>query len=99
MREDAEVVMKFEPTDWVLYNHLLDMREWNTIRPHGPGNYMPALDLANKLLLENTGGIGALSLLFFSDGKPSDRGNFAEKMGKIASAFGRQCSITCIGMA
>jgi len=99
MREHAEVVMKFEPTDWVLYNELLDMREWSTIRPHGPGNYMPALDLANKLLLENMGGSCALSLLFFSDGKPSDSGNFAKKMKKIPSAFGRRLSITCIGMA
>ena len=38
-------------------------------------------------------------MLFFSDGRPSDRGDFAARMGKIASQFGRRLSVTCIGMA
>lgn len=99
MSDQAQVVICAEPTDWVLYNKLVDLREWSNIRPRGPGNYLPALDLAERLLLRNTEGSCALSLLFFSDGRPSDRGDFAGRMGKIASRFGRRLSITCIGMA
>jgi len=50
MRDRAELVMAFEPTDWVLYNMILDMREWTKMRPHGPRNYMPALELAEQRL-------------------------------------------------
>ena len=100
MSDEARCVIRAEPTDWVLYNKLVDLREWSNIRPRGPGNYMPALDLAEQLLLCNTEGSCALSsLLFFSDGRPSDRGDFAARMGKIASRFGRRLSITCVGMA
>jgi hypothetical protein len=38
MRDRGEVVMRAEPTDWVLYNTLVDLREWDKIRPSGPGN-------------------------------------------------------------
>ena len=54
MRDTAEVVIKYEPIDWVLYNKFLDMREWTTARPRGPGNYMPALELAGDLLKLNS---------------------------------------------
>ena len=45
----------------------------------------------------------ALYLLFFSDGRPSDpardRPQIVEKIGELASKFGRRLSISCIGMA
>lgn len=59
MREAAEVVVEAEPLSWVLYNKL---REWMHLRPSGPGNYMPALILAEQLLAKNTFGNCALSL-------------------------------------
>jgi len=99
MKEEAHVVMKFEPINWILYNKIIDLREWKKLRPSGPGNYMPALDTAEKLLLENKGAACALSLMFFSDGRPSDKGDFSSKMGKIAAKFGRRLSFVCIGMA
>jgi len=99
MRETAEVVIGCEPVDWVLYNKFLDMREWTKARPSGPGNYMPALELAGDLLNANSCAGCALSLLFFSDGKPSDIGDFSSLMGDIASKFGRRLSFTCVGMA
>jgi len=99
MKDEAYVVMKYEPTDWVLYNKLIDMREWNELKPSGPGNYMPSLEKAELLLTRNLNSKCALSLLFFSDGKPSDRGDFAGKMGNVVSKFGRRLSIACIGMA
>ena len=38
MRDEAEVVLRAEPTDWVLYNKLVDLREWDKVRPSGHGN-------------------------------------------------------------
>ena len=98
MGEKARAFLQCAPTTWHLYNKLVDMREWSVERPRGPGNYMPALEEAGRLLQINTCGSCALSLLFFSDGKPSDRGEFVAAMGKIASRFGRRLSVACIGM-
>lgn len=99
MQDSAEVVLRCEPIDWVLYNTLLDFREWSTLKPHGPGNYMPALDKAETLLGVNSFGNCNLALVFCSDGKPSDTGDFAGRVGKIASRFGRRLTVCCIGMA
>jgi len=99
MKEEAEIVMILEPMDWVLYNKLVDLREWSELRPSGAGNYMPALEAAERLLSYNPHSSCSLSVMFFSDGRPSDKGNFAEKVGQIASKYGRRLTVCCIGMA
>ncbi|KAL7548558.1 hypothetical protein ACHAWF_012911 [Thalassiosira exigua] len=104
MKDDgAEVIMKHEPTTWVLYNKLVDMREWTTNKPAGHGYYLPAIDEAEKLLTSNANAGCSLSLLFFSDGSPSDhhteRPEIVKRLGELASKFGRRLSIACIGMA
>jgi hypothetical protein len=99
MQEDSKVLYECFPIDWTLYCGFVENREWDKIRPSGPGNYLPALELAERLLGKNPCGSCALSLMFFSDGKPSDRGPFVEKMGAIASKFGRRLTVCCIGMA
>ena len=99
MRDTAQLVLEFEPLNWILYNKLIDMREWENCRPSGPGNYLPALVMAEELLAANSLGTCALSLLFFSDGRPSDQGPFATKMGEIASKYRRRLTFSCIGMA
>ena len=101
MREQAEVVLRYEPTDMVLYNKLVDLREWSTLKPASHGNYIPALHKAEELLRVNDLGTCAPSLFFFSDGKPSDsyKADIAPLMGKIASRFGRRLTVCCIGMA
>ena len=99
MKDEAEVVIEYAPLDWILYNELIDMREWDICRPSGPGNYLPALERAEALLASNSLGTCALSLVFFSDGKPSDHGPFVEKMGEIASKYRRRLSVCCVGIA
>ena len=37
MRDEEEVVLKYELTDWVLYNKFIDLRNWTEERPAGPG--------------------------------------------------------------
>ena len=44
MKEDEEVVIQCEPTSWVLYNKLIDFREWTNLRPSGHGFYNPAIE-------------------------------------------------------
>ena len=99
MRDYAEIIFNCETIDWVLYNKFIDLRHWTEHRPSGPGNYMPALDAADDLLMKNHGSNCSLSLMFFSDGRPSDYGDFPKRMGKIAAKFGRRLSVACIGMA
>ena len=100
----ATVIVQTEPPTWILYNKLVDMREWTRHKPAGHGYYLPAIELAETLLLNKnatTAGC-AVSLLFLSDGKPSDQcksSTIAQRFGQVASRFGRRLSITCIGMA
>ena len=99
MKEEAQVCMVLEPMDWVLYNKLVDLREWSELKPSGQGYYLPALEAAERLLSFNPHSSCSLSLMFFSDGRPSDKGDFAEKVGQIASQYGRRLTVCCIGMA
>ena len=109
MRQSGEVLLAFRPMDWVLYNDMLEMRD--TERARGDGNYLPALDVAEVLLQSNTHGSCALLLLFLSDGKPSDRlpkgtlvntseyhrHEACDRIGEIASRFGRRLTVGTIG--
>ena len=101
MRETAEVILECEPSDYVLYNKLVDLREWAHHRPSGPGNYEPALEQAELLLNKNLSGSCAVTLFFFSDGRPSDpnKHDIPAKMGAMASRFGRRLTVHCVGMA
>ena len=100
MRDEAEVLLEYEPMTNVLYNKVIDLRDWANLRPRGPGNYIPAIEAAEKLLTTNTSAGCALSLLFFSDGRPSDKkGDFTSSIGELAAKFGRRLSLACIGMA
>jgi len=103
MKEEPTVLCRFEPSTWVLYNRLVDLREWTTAKPEGHGNYLPALEVASKLLDTNTSTGCSLALFFFSDGKPSDplhdRPRISQMMGEIAAKYGRRLVISCVGMA
>ena len=103
INDTAEVVLRYEPTTWVLYNKLVENSEWLNIKPRGHGYFLPALKLATGLLNANRLSSCSLSLLFLSDGKPSDNpetfDKIYEEMGKIASSFGSRLNLSCIGMA
>jgi Mg-chelatase subunit ChlD/Pyruvate/2-oxoacid:ferredoxin oxidoreductase delta subunit len=100
MQDEAKVLLICEPTDWCLYNRLVDYRNWTEMKPSGHGNYLPALEKANELLSLNTTGTCALALLFLSDGRPSDpMEDHTQKLGEMASQFGRRLTVSCIGMA
>ena len=113
MCSESVVLIDRQPHDWLLFNRLVDLlREQE---PHFDGNYIPALDAAERLLLANEFGACALTLFFLSDGKPSDRvpsgtffggdslGAMISMMGKridsLASRFGRRLSVITVGFA
>ncbi|CAM9693402.1 unnamed protein product, partial [Hapterophycus canaliculatus] len=70
MRNEAEVIFEREPMGLVLYNRLVGLHDEGVPRAHG--NFLPALDKAKRLLHSKVHGGCALSLLFLSDGRPSD---------------------------
>ncbi|GKY92586.1 hypothetical protein MPSEU_000228700 [Mayamaea pseudoterrestris] len=103
MRQTATVVIRHEPMTWVLYNKLVDLREWTNLKPEGPGFYLPALKEVHSLLRANDLGSCALSVFFFSDGRPSESQSstkqIVDAVGTLASQFGRRLSLCCVGMA
>lgn len=109
---ESSIVIDRQPTDWVLFNSLVCLLR--SSEPHFDGNYLPALDTAERLLMLNSTGSCALSLFFLSDGKPSDklpRGSDSSKSTRVmtslvsaridalASRFGRRLSVTTFGFA
>ena len=70
MNASCTVLVDKEPIDWILYNKLIGLLR--SAEPIADGNYVPAFAEAERLLSSNPLGSCALSLLFLSDGKPSD---------------------------
>ena len=100
------ILVDRKPHDWLLFNSVVDLLR--TQEPYFAGNYLPALDAAERLLLSNTFGNCILSLLFLSDGRPSDsvpRGSggytslMSDRIDSLASRFGRRLSIVTVGFA
>jgi hypothetical protein len=106
MRESGEIMLKYHPFDWILYNHLVDLMQRS--KPSNGGFYFPALDAAESLLSVNRNRNCALALFFLSDGRPSDkmkRGDFGgyeyttmtryckERIGRLARCFGKRLAV------
>ena len=101
------VLIDRKPHDWLLFNSVVDLLRKQ--EPYFAGNYIPALDAAEKLLLSNTYGNCILSLFFLSDGRPSDvlsRGSIGghdslmgNRIDSLASRFGRRLSVVTVGFA
>lgn len=115
----ARIVFEREPVIWVLYNKLLNRRDLGgqfRARQHMriidsivcDSNYLPALEKAHELLKKYIHAECALSMMFLSDGSPTDAGSLGlvpsaaiEKIcnatANIASEFGDQLNLTMIG--
>lgn len=86
MGAGSKVLIDRQPHDWLLFNKVVDLLR--TQEPCFDGNYVPALDAAERLLLSNEFGACALTLFFLSDGKPSDR------LPKKTMESGSTCTVT-----
>lgn len=75
MRTDAAITIFMEPISWTLFNKIVDLAN-KTEYGKGHGNYIPALNLAFKTLVETSTDDCALLLLFLSDGRPSDKNKY-----------------------
>ena len=110
MSGSGMVIIDRMPHDWLLFNSVIDLLR--TSEPHFDGNYMSALDAAERLLMLNSLGNCALALFFLSDGKPSDHmpsgrhGGIASlaalisaRIDVLCSHFGRRLAVTTFGFA
>ncbi|CAM9413078.1 unnamed protein product, partial [Ectocarpus sp. 12 AP-2014] len=100
MRDSAEVVFEREPMGLVLYNKFVGLHDQS--RPRSHGMFLPALNEAERLLKSQVHGGCALSLMFLSDGRPSDQGSspmhvIADRVRSLAEVFGQQLSVTTLG--
>lgn len=108
MQDYATIALEREPMGLVLYNQLVGL--YDAATPQRNGNFLPALDEAKRLLIRHTHGGCALSLLFLSDGRPSDytaylgAGNYREAariitshVHALAKVFEHQLSVSTIG--
>ena len=80
MRTEAAINTQIymEPVSWTLYNKIVDLAN-ETDRGKGHGNYIPALNLAFKTLVETNTDDCALLILFLSDGRPSDKNKYESR--------------------
>lgn len=109
MHDKGEVAFEREPMGLVLYNKFVDLHNNGVPRSHG--NFLPALELAQSLLEGQCHGSCAMSLLFLSDGKPSDQTEMVYSLGlpreeaiagritSLAESFGQQLSVSTLGFA
>lgn len=111
MRDVGEVVFEREPMGVVLYNKFVDLHDYSTPRSHG--NYLPALDTVEDLITSGSHGWCALSLLFLSDGRPSDHSTsfvdgssfedvvdlITDRVSALAERYGQQLSVSMMGFA
>ncbi|CAM9949825.1 unnamed protein product [Ectocarpus sp. 12 AP-2014] len=84
----------------VLYNKFVGLHDQS--RPRSHGMFLPALNEAKRLLKSQVHGGCALSLMFLSDGRPSDQGSspmhvIADRVRSLAEVFGQQLSVTTLG--
>lgn len=111
MGRTSRLLIDRKPHDWLLFNKVIDLLR--SEEPYFDGNYIPSIDVAEMLLLSNTYGSCALTLFFFSDGKPSDKlppgtyGGYIEghsqligdRIESLASRFGRRLTVMTVGFA
>jgi hypothetical protein len=112
MEEKPMVVLRHEPTTWVLYNKIASIYNSQSIQPRGHGPFLPSLKLSEELLFHNPIASCAVGLLFLSDGRPSDmyetcrttedyneRDEFIfEQVEALAKKFGRRLTFQAVGM-
>ncbi|KAL7546823.1 hypothetical protein ACHAWF_010154 [Thalassiosira exigua] len=112
--EDGEIILKEQPTTWVLYNKIVDFYNNKTVQARGHGMYIPSLGVGELLLNGTNISSCALGLLFLSDGKPSDhvktKGNkldarldatkveILERVENLSKKFGRRLTFSTIGI-
>lgn len=117
MRDQATVPFEREPVGLALYNKMVSLHQGAHSNPAYHGNYLPALDKAEELLVNPAyyHRDCALSLLFLSDGRPSDtchpsaagscknnsivRSSIAQRVYTLAKGLGQQLSVSTVGFA
>ena len=103
MRDDATVEFEREPLTNVLFNDVVArIGRYGDAGPRGHGNYVPALEAAAELFEGDTGnGTVTLTLMFLSDGRPSDgrTAGIPDAIAALAARFRSQFIACMIGFS
>lgn len=67
-----QIILEEEPCSWVTYNKIVTIYMNNILKPKGHGPFIPALTLAETLLCRYNTAACVPTLIFLSDGSPSD---------------------------
>lgn len=108
----GEIILKEQPTTWVLYNKIVDFYNERVVRAKGHGMYVPSLDIAEMLLHRNKNSSCAMGLMFISDGKPSDHcdekqkgmatenamDDIVSRVEDLSKKFGRRLTFSTVGI-
>jgi Alpha-kinase family len=105
LREEPEVIALKQPCDYILYNKIVSIYNEALVSASGHGPFLPALEEATRLLVENDCSSSALSLALFTDGRPSDHWGtdipkedfyerIVQRVVKLAEQFGSRFSFT-----
>lgn len=101
MGEQGHTAIKLAPTTWQLYNKIVDQYNNRNLMAKGHGFYIPSLKIAQKILTCNKSSSCALSLIFMSDGRPSDlssKDSILESVEALGKQFGRRLNFTAVGI-
>lgn len=104
MSETASIVFRKQPCDWKLYNRIVALqRKPRLVCPKGHGYFVRGIHAAAHVLDESSNSAAALSLVFLTDGRPSDRRNECERqllptIRSLAERYGRRLSFSAVGM-
>jgi von Willebrand factor type A domain len=106
LSESPTVILEEVPFTWVVYNEIVDIYNNSTYKPSGHGPFLPALELAENMMSRCNNDGCAQSIIFLSDGVPSDRvlkgyqsdKEIVAKVGELASTYGRRLTFTAVGI-
>mmetsp|Transcript_12277 Transcript_12277/g.11106 ORF Transcript_12277/g.11106 Transcript_12277/m.11106 type:complete len:593 (+) Transcript_12277:121-1899(+) len=104
MRDSPQLIFKNEPISWVLYNKIIDMADLNDCRSHG--HYYPTFKKAYEIMTSEEYRHCSSSLIFLSDGAPSDHkisyinefpANLYNLITCLCKSLGSKLSFTTVG--
>lgn len=109
--DDAYEILSREPVSWVLYNKICKIHAscQQHHNPFGHGNYLPGLQKVEQILNDGQEHCLPLSLIFLSDGRPSDHftlgvsqeeadSTIEDSVAELASKYGRRLHFSAVGI-
>jgi Alpha-kinase family len=105
MGEEPDMLVREQPCTWVLYNEILELHKLShLLQDRDERHFLPSLAQAEELFTGSTiKASGPNTLLFLSDGTPSDPGSFStlailRQVASLATELGPPFTFSAIGI-